>query len=69
MVCWTMQRANSCWTADALINPAIRISLSPDGKNVACDTRRFNSNMWMLEGFAANRRILTAIWLAVTCHH
>jgi Tol biopolymer transport system component len=34
------------------LNPAIRFSLSPDGKSIAYGIGRFNNNLWMLEGFA-----------------
>ena len=34
------------------LNPAIRLSLAPDGKSVAYGIGKFKDNLWMLEGFA-----------------
>jgi Tol biopolymer transport system component len=34
------------------LNPAVRLSLSPDGKRIAYGAAKFNDNLWMLEGFA-----------------
>jgi Tol biopolymer transport system component len=37
------------------LNPAMRLSLSPDGKSVVYGTASSKINMWMLEGFVAKR--------------
>ena len=34
------------------LNPAIRLSLAPDGKSIAYGIAKFKDNLWMLEGFA-----------------
>ena len=34
------------------LNPAMRLSLAPDGKSIAYGIGKFKSNLWMLEGFA-----------------
>jgi serine/threonine protein kinase/Tol biopolymer transport system component len=37
------------------LNPAVRLSLSPDGKSITYGTSNSKINMWMLEGFNAKR--------------
>ena len=37
------------------LGPAIRMSLSPDGKSLTYGTLRFKNNLWMFEGFTAKR--------------
>jgi Tol biopolymer transport system component len=34
------------------LNPAVRLSLSPDGKRIAYGVAKFSDNLWMLDGFA-----------------
>ncbi len=33
------------------LGPGMRLSLSPDGKSILYPVDRFNSSLWMLEGF------------------
>ena len=40
-------------------NPAMRLTLAPDGKSIAYGVGKFKSNLWMLEGFSVKRG-----WLA-----
>ena len=40
------------------LNPAIRLSLAPDGKSIAYGVIKRKDNLWMLEGFAAK----TGFW-------
>jgi Tol biopolymer transport system component len=45
----------------ASLNPAMRFTLSPDGKSIAYAVGKFHDNLWMLEGFAVNRGWLKAL--------
>jgi Tol biopolymer transport system component len=45
------------------LNPAIRLSLAPDGKSVAYGVAKFKDNLWMLEGFAAKTGLLARLGL------
>jgi hypothetical protein len=45
------------------LNPAIRLSLAPDGRSVAYGAGKFQDNLWMLEGFAAKTGLLARLGL------
>ena len=45
------------------LHPAIRFSMAPDGKSFIYGTGRFNSNLWMLQGFAPKAGLLARLGL------
>ena len=46
------------------LSPAVRLSLSPDGKNIAYShSRSVVSNLWLLEGFAPKEGLLQRLHL------
>ena len=45
------------------LHPAIRFSLAPDGKSFVYGVGKFNSNLWMLEGFAQKAGLLARLGL------
>jgi Tol biopolymer transport system component len=44
------------------LHPAIRFSLSPDGKSIAFGAGQFKSDLWMLAGFAPQRKGLASLF-------
>ncbi len=45
------------------LNPALRISLAPDGKSVSFGVAEYNSSLWLLQGFAAKSGWLARLGL------
>ena len=45
------------------LNPAMRLSLAPDGKSMVFGVGKFKDNLWMLEGFAAKSGLLKRLGL------
>ncbi|HUI57639.1 MAG TPA: protein kinase [Bryobacteraceae bacterium] len=45
------------------LNPAIRLSLAPDGKSLAYSTITEKDNLWLLEGFAAKTGLFARLGL------
>jgi hypothetical protein len=45
------------------LNPALRLSLAPDGKSFLYSTMVLKENLWMLDGFEAKRGLLARLGL------
>jgi hypothetical protein len=45
------------------LNPAVRLSLAPDGKSLVFGTLKSRSSLWMLEGFAIKSGLLARLGL------
>ena len=45
------------------LNPAMSLSLAPDGKSVVYSAGRFKDNLWMLEGFAVKSGLFKRLGL------
>lgn len=45
------------------LNPAVRLSLAPDGKSIVFGNRKPNTSLWMLEGFAVKTGLLARLGL------